>query len=130
MELASENRIYRVQATLTGRGWRLDIPESGEVWVRRLTQAMSTARDFIAERTESDPSSVNVQLDIDLGTPLQGDKKNVVEAALEARRAQEKSSQAHKKLVRDLKKSGISGAEIALILGISRQRISQIMAER
>ncbi|MET9430770.1 MULTISPECIES: hypothetical protein [unclassified Streptomyces] len=129
MEPRSENEMYRVRAILMRQGWRLNVPHVGEVVVRRLTQATSAARNLIAEKTEADPDSVHVQLDTDLGEPLQSAKREAVEAALTARRAQERSSQAHKNLVKSLQNSGISGADISLILGVSRQRVSQLAAE-
>jgi DNA-directed RNA polymerase specialized sigma24 family protein len=126
----ANNGMHRVRAKRQRDGWVLRIAAGpDEVWVRRLTEAVAAARSLISAESGTPAGEINVQIDIDLGEPLQSRKREAVQAILDARRAQEKASQAYREVARKLQDSGVSGAEIALILNVSRQRVSQLLSE-
>ncbi|GGW51522.1 hypothetical protein [Streptomyces xantholiticus] len=128
-ELANRG-MHRVRAKRQRDGWVLQIAGTDEVWIRRLTEAAAAARSRIAEATDVPSGEVNIQVDIHLDEPLQSRKREAVQAILDARRAQEKAARAYRDVARSLQESGVSGAEIALILDISRQRVSQLLADK
>lgn len=122
--------MHRVRAKRQRDGWVLQIVGTDEVWIRRLTEAAAAARSRISEATGIPLGEINVQVDIHLDEPLQRRKREAVQAILDARRAQEKAARAYRDVARSLQESGASGAEIALILGVSRQRVSQLLADK
>ncbi|MFJ3099049.1 hypothetical protein [Streptomyces hydrogenans] len=121
--------MYRVRAMQLVGGWQLEIPDMGSLWVRRLTDSTTASRNFIADLVGSSPDLINVQLDIQLNAKLETEKKASVDAHLQAQKAQENAARAYRSLACNLKGSGMSGAEIAVILGVSRQRVAQLLAE-
>ncbi|MGW5003093.1 hypothetical protein ACWEP8_36180 [Streptomyces hydrogenans] len=123
------SRMYRVRAMQLDEGWQLSIPEVGSLWVRRLTESTTASRNFIADRIKTSTDLISVQLDIQLNARLEPEKKASVDAHLQAQKAQEKAARAYRSLASNLKKSGMSGAEIAVILGVSRQRVAQLLSE-
>ncbi|MDT9683258.1 hypothetical protein RND61_14425 [Streptomyces sp. TRM76323] len=122
--------MHRVRAKRQRDGWVLRIAGTDEVWTRRLTEAVAAARSLISAATGTPAGEINVQVDVELEEPLQSRKREAVQAILDARRAQEKASQAYREVARSLQESGVSGAEIALILNVSRQRVSQLLSEK
>ncbi|MEV0982604.1 hypothetical protein [Streptomyces sp. NPDC049915] len=126
----SNAEMYRVRAKRQRGGWVLQIADTDEVWIRRLTEAVAAARSRISEGTNIPPGEINIQVDIQLDEPLQSRKREAVQAILQARRAQEQAARAYRDVARSLQESGVSGAEIALILDVSRQRVSQLLAEK
>ncbi|MFK0226646.1 hypothetical protein ACIQUL_12865 [Streptomyces sp. NPDC090303] len=122
------SKMYRVTAIQLNEGWQLSIPEAGEIWVRRLTESTTAARNFIADRVEAAPGLINIQMDIRLNDELEPEKKASVNAQLQSQKAQEHAARTYRSLARNLSNSGMSGAEIAMILGVSRQRVAQLLS--
>ncbi|KMS72137.1 hypothetical protein ACH49_23995 [Streptomyces leeuwenhoekii] len=108
----------------------MQIAGTDEIWIRRLTEAGAAARSRISEGTDIPLGEIDIQIDIHLDEPLQSRKKEAVQAVLDARRAQERAARAYRDVARSLQESGATGAEIALILDVSRQRVSQLLAEK
>ncbi|WP_432068627.1 hypothetical protein [Streptomyces sp. C10-9-1] len=128
-ELSSDG-MYRFRAKRQRDGWILRIAGTEEVWIRRLTEASEAARSLISAATGIPTAQINVQIDVELDEPLQSRKKEAVQAIVDARHAQERASRAYREVARSLQASGASGAEIALILDVSRQRVSQLLATK
>ncbi len=120
--------MYRVYASRQDQGWQLSLPGIGDIWVRRLTDAVNAATSFIAERKGISRDQVGTQLSVELSADLEPERRASTEAHLKAKRAQDEAALAYRKLAKRLQESGISGAEIALILGVSRQRVSQLLS--
>ncbi|MEV5194714.1 hypothetical protein AB0K86_19655 [Streptomyces clavifer] len=122
-------KMHRVRAHQAAQGWRLEIIDGGEVWVQRLTDAMKATRALIATEHPTEKDAIHVQLDVELAEPFKTEFKNAVNLTLEARRAQEAASEAYRRVAANLHATGITGADISLILGVSRQRVSQLLAK-
>ncbi|WP_157840605.1 hypothetical protein [Streptomyces leeuwenhoekii] len=126
----ANRKMHRVRAKRQRDGWVLQIAGTDEIWIRRLTEAGAAARSRISEGTDIPLGEIDIQIDIHLDEPLQSRKKEAVQAVLDARRAQERAARAYRDVARSLQESGATGAEIALILDVSRQRVSQLLAEK
>ena len=103
-----------------GRGALVVLP------VRRLSAAERTVRDFVACQDGLDPRSVELRITVAFGTAL--DDEIAVRAALEdAERAQREAAARSRGLALRLREAGLSGADIAVVLRVSPQRVSQLM---
>jgi hypothetical protein len=112
-------------------GWELSVSDGRGALVvlpvRRLSAAERTVRDFVAYQDGVDPRSVEVRVTVAFGTALD-DEIAAVRAALEdAERAQREAAARSRGLALRLREAGLSGAEIAVVLRVSPQRVSQLM---
>jgi hypothetical protein len=112
-------------------GWELHVSDGrGSLVVlpaRRLSAADRTVRDYVAFRDGVDPQSVQVRITVAFGTALD-DEIAAVRAALEgAERTQREAAARSRGLALRLREAGLSGAEIAVVLQVSPQRVSQLM---
>lgn len=123
---------YTVTARRWERGWELHVAdEAGELvgvtQSRTLARASvdTTVRDYIALDGLPDPEAIDVvvELDGELGERARRTRRQVREAEDALRVAAEQS----RRLARDLKTSGLSGADVATVLGVSPQRVSQLL---
>lgn len=112
-------------------GWELSVSdERGALVVlpvRRLSAAERTVRDFVACQDGVEPRSVEVRVTVTFDTVLD-DEIAAVRAALEdAERAQREAAARSRGLALRLREAGLSGADIAVVLRVSPQRVSQLM---
>lgn len=112
-------------------GWELSVSDGRGplvvLPVRRLSAAERTVRDFVACQDGVDPRSVEVRVAVAFGTALD-DEIVAVRAALEdVERAQREAAARSRGLALLLREAGLSGADIAVVLRVSPQRVSQLM---
>lgn len=112
-------------------GWELSVSDGRGplvvLPVRRLSATERTVRDFVACQDGVDPRSVEVRVAVAFGTALD-DEIAAVRAALEdVERAQREAAARSRGLALRLREAGLSGADIAVVLRVSPQRVSQLM---
>jgi DNA-directed RNA polymerase specialized sigma24 family protein len=112
-------------------GWELHVSdERGPLVVlptRRLSAAERTARDFVACHHGVSPRSVQVRITVTLDPALDEEIAAVRAAVDDAERAQRATAARSRALALRLRAAGLTGAEIAVVLGVSPQRVSQLM---
>jgi hypothetical protein len=119
--------VYQVTATREGRWWLLRVPELDVVTqVERLSRAEETARDAIATWLDVPPAEVTVELVV---PGLTDEVAQVRELQRRASEAQARASDAAAGLARDLHDRGLSVREAAAVLGVSFQRVQQLLAK-
>lgn len=118
---------YHVAAKRWGAYWELHIDGVGVTQSRTLLAAERIVRDYLALDGHADAATAG----IDIRPELDGDLAAEAEAARQAVRdveAARKASAARSRVVaRRLRRSGLSGADIAAVLGVSTQRVSQLV---
>ncbi|WP_326611972.1 hypothetical protein OG949_23435 [Streptomyces scopuliridis] len=124
-----EGKMYRARALRREQGWQVEVPDIGNVWVNNLNVASEAARELIAAQTGCGAASIHIQVAALLDEDLQKATKSAIQAVLDARRAQEKAAASYRQVARKLKDSGITGGDIAIVLGVSPQRVSQLLKE-
>ncbi len=122
------SRTYTVDAKRWEHGWELHVAGVGVTQSRSLQSAARMAREYISLVEEiSDESTIDVeirpQIDSTLGEEVMA-ARNAVHALGERQREVAALSRAAAK---DLADSGLSGADIAVVLEISPQRVSQLL---
>lgn len=119
--------VYNVRAKRWKRGWELHIDGIGVTQVKRLTKAEVVARDYIALMTGESGNSVQIKLTAELGDELDKALASVREAQDQAEALAKEAAGQVRDLVYEMQHTeGLTGAETALALNISPQRVSQL----
>lgn len=118
---------YQATATREGRFWVVDVPGIGVTQGRSLAEARSMARDLIHAVTEEAPGPD----DVEVRPTLTGERARqlaATRARLDAMRtAQDKAAAESRQLVAALIDDGLSRTDAADVIGISRQRVGQLL---
>lgn len=122
---------YRVEAVRSGDWWAITIPALSGVFsqAKRLDQVEATAREAIAMMLDIDESEVGpIVVDV---TPPDG----VVELLEALRRftalaeeAAREANQTRRQAAKVLREEGLAIRDVGTLLGVSHQRISQILS--
>jgi len=120
---------YTVRARRSGAWWAIDVPELPGVFsqARRLDRVESMARDAIALFLDIDPATLEIRVETNLPSDLRRDVDAVGRLRADADRLQAESSVAMRRLTHELMGRGLSVRDAAAILGISHQRVSQLV---
>jgi predicted RNase H-like HicB family nuclease len=120
---------YTAKAERSGSWWAIDVPELPGVYsqARRLDGVESMARDAIALFLDVDPGTLDIRVEMILRSDLRRDVDAVGRLRADANRLQAESSGALRHLTHELVGSGLSVRDAAIILGISHQRVSQLV---
>lgn len=121
---------YSVTAKRWEHGWELHIDGVGVTQCTGLTGAERAARDYVAIVIGGEPASFDVEitpeLDEEIGEELVAAKRET----REAERLQREAALRYRKVARTLRrKRHLSGADTAAVMGVSEQRVSQLVKE-
>ncbi|WP_051174212.1 hypothetical protein [Amycolatopsis orientalis] len=119
---------YIVLAKRWKRGWELHIDGVGVTQAGTLSKAEAVAREYIAfaldiEEENSFDVDVVPQLEAELAEQVRSARAEVRDAERRQREAAAKQREVAKKLG----SAGLSGREIAAVLGMTPQRVSQLI---
>jgi predicted transcriptional regulator len=125
--MAIVTRTYEVHARRWARGWELHIDGVGVTQSHSLSDAEGMARDYIAIDADVDPNSFDVVIVPEVGDGLDERIEEVRRRVREAEQAQAQAAERSRELVRQLAARGLSGKDTAKVLGVSPQRVSQLL---
>ena len=122
---------YKAIVTRDDRWWMIHIPEIGGLTqARRLSEAKAMARSLIAVTLDISPDSFEVEVEVEKVGSLQ-----VAERAARLRAARETATRIEREvqsdtesLARDLAGQGVPLRDIGDILGVSYQRVHQLVS--
>jgi predicted RNase H-like HicB family nuclease len=123
--------VYEVVASRDGKWWALRVPELRGVYsqVRRLDQAEDMARDAIAAFLDNNPESFGVSLTIHLPADVRAEVDNVIDLrAVIEEREREYAELSRRLAARLVEREGLSIRDAGRVLGVSHQRVAQLMA--
>lgn len=113
------------------QGWELHISdERGSIGVlpaRRLSRAQRIVSNYIACTNGVDPATVDIRIVVRFDNALDGEIAAVRADFEDVERAQREAAARSRRLVLLLRDAGLSGAEIAVVLRVSQQRVSQLV---
>ncbi|MDX6738188.1 hypothetical protein [Actinocorallia sp. A-T 12471] len=121
-------RDYTVRALRWERGWELHIDGVGVTQVHRLTEAEAAARDYIALELDVPADAFSVLIVPSVGDGLDEEMRAAREATAAAQSAAAEAARSTRTVAYKLKREGLTGKEIATILHVSPQRVSQLLA--
>lgn len=132
MTTGATRKGYRVEAVRSGDWWAITVPDLRGVFSqsRRLNRVEATAREAIAMMLDIDESEVG-PIDVQVQPPdevigLLDELHHSVSVAEEASAAATRARREAAKLLSD---AGFPMRDIGQLLGISHQRVSQILAQ-
>jgi hypothetical protein len=123
-------RQYKVEITRDGRWWMVHVPEiDGLTQARRIGEAEQMAREFIALETSTPITDVMVTI-ASITVPGLGDIQELADDIRDlrdtARKAEGALADATKRYAKRATKAGIPVRDIAELLDVSPQRVSQL----
>jgi hypothetical protein len=118
---------YEVTARHWKRGWELHIDGVGVTQCRSLAEAESMVRDYVESLTGADVSDATVVITPVVGDGLDERARAAREAVTAADRATREAAAQSRTVARELRQAGLSGRDIAAVLKVSAQRVSQLL---
>jgi hypothetical protein len=118
---------YDVRAKRWEHGWELHIAGVGVTQSRTLWDADRMARDLVGRREGLEPGAFEVAITPEIGGGLDEETRAARDAVTEADRLQRAAAAKSREAARRLKRAGLSGRDIAKVLDVSPQRVSQLL---
>jgi len=118
---------YTVHAKRWAQGWELHIDGVGVTQSRSLSDAERMARDYIATFTDRDTSGDQLVITPAIGGGLDEAVQAARDAVAAADRERREAAAEVRRVVRDMSQAGLSGRDIAHLLNVSAQRVSQFL---
>lgn len=120
-------RTFRVRARRGEEGWDLHVEGVGTAVAERLTRAEAVAREYVAAALGLAGDSFAVEVAVVLDPETERMIHRAREASRSAAQAQREAARQTRAVVDRLRRQGLNGREIARCLGVSPQRVSQLM---
>ncbi|MCL1922802.1 MAG: antitoxin HicB [Propionibacteriaceae bacterium] len=120
--------MITVTATPWKLGWELELDTGGITQVRSLAKAKQQVREYL---DTVDPDVDHTSWEITIVPEHGGIFDEVLEAKTDTELAQEATRNAAKRMkdaVRELTDSGVSMTDTAVILGVTKARVSQLVS--
>lgn len=120
---------YHVIAQRWALGWELHIEGVGVTQARSLATAERMAREYITLTYDlDDDADTTIHITPELDPTLAAETQAAREAASRAEQARDDAARRAREVVHDLKSAGLSSSDVAVVLGVSTQRVSQLAA--
>lgn len=127
----AETKTYRAFASREERFWLLSIPELDIVTqARTLDRAEATVRDVIAVWLDVPADSFAVEVEPRLDDKWMRLLRETREARSDAERASARASELLRTSVSTMRAAGLTAREVGSLVGVSYQRVQQLLAER
>jgi DNA-directed RNA polymerase specialized sigma subunit len=123
-------KTYEVVARRWRGGWELHITGVGVTQSRNLADAGAMVRDYISLDLDVPEDSFDVRITPEVGNGVDQKIKQTQEEIDAAARAQRRAAESSRALVGELRGLGLSGKDMAAVLGITPQRVSQLARPR
>jgi hypothetical protein len=127
--MAAMSVSYRVRAKRWARGWELHIEGVGVTQSHSLRDAEMMVRDYIALDREIPSDSFEVVITPEIGGGLDEETRAVRAAVADAENARREAAARSRAAAAKLRQAGLSGRDIAAVLGVSPQRVSQLLRQ-
>jgi hypothetical protein len=120
-------KTFTVRAKRWEHGWELHIDGAGVTQSHSLQDAEMMARDLISRRLGISKDAFAVKITPEIGDGLDEQTRAAREAVSAAEQAQRKAAVQSRDAARRLRQAGLTGRDIAKVLDVSPQRVSQLL---
>jgi predicted RNase H-like HicB family nuclease len=126
-----EMRTFEAVARRSGGWWAIEVPELPGVFTqaRRIDGAAAMAREAIALFLDVPTADLEVRLRPELPDELRGSVDAARTQRDQAERPQREASTALRSSARQLAAEGLTTRDIGALLGLTHQRIAQLLRE-
>jgi hypothetical protein len=121
-------KTYTVHAKRWERGWELHVDGVGVTQSHGLTDAPDMVRSYIKMMTGKAPDTFEIDVIPHIGGGLDEAARGARDAVRQAEEAQRRAAAKSRSVARRLRAQGLSGRDIAAVLRVSPQRVSQLLA--
>uniref|UniRef100_UPI003F496221 hypothetical protein n=1 Tax=Promicromonospora sp. CA-289581 TaxID=3240013 RepID=UPI003F496221 len=128
--MAPVTTTYTVKAVREGVWWVLHVEDVGVTQSRSLRDAPRMAADMIALMLDVDPETIVVQVEPQLDEETMAKVKAARAGVAKLEAQQNAVAKESRAAALKLRKAGLSGADAAKVLGVSQQRVSQLLATK
>lgn len=119
---------YAVTARRWARGWELHIADVGVTQSPTLAGAEKMVREYIALAFDLDTEDgFDVRITPEVDAEIARELADARQAAKDAEAAQRAAATRWREVARRLHRGGMSGNDIARVLDVSKQRVSQLI---
>jgi len=118
---------YNVQAVKWEHGWELHVQDVGVTQCRTLATAAQQVRDFVATMLDIDADDAEVHLSVAIGG-VEKDVERARKMTAEAIAKQQQAASESRRVARELRHAGLSVADTAAVMDISKGRVSQLIS--
>lgn len=125
--MAAVRTTYTVTATPWEHGWELHVDDVGVTQVANLANAHAQVRDYIETELERDLTDTRIVIVYDLEGNLAKEAAAVKAAADKVASETVEVAARTREVVKRMKRSGISQSDIAVVMGVSKGRVSQLV---
>jgi len=122
-------KTYRVTAKRWEHGWELHIDGVGVTQSHGLHDAETMIRDLIARRLDVAEDSFAVEVTPEVGDGLDAETRSAREEIRALAETQRRVAEHSRAVARRLKAKGLSGRDVAKVLGVSAARVSQLLRD-
>jgi len=120
---------YNVQAVKWEHGWELHVENVGVTQCRTLATAVQQVRDFVATMLDIDADDTKVRLSVAIGG-VEKDVERARKMTAEAIDKQQQAASESRRVARELRHAGLSVADTAAVMDISKGRVSQLISAK
>jgi DNA-directed RNA polymerase specialized sigma subunit len=120
-------KTFTVLAKRWEHGWELDIHGVGVTQSRTLWDAEMMARDLVSRREGLADDEFQVSITPQIGGGLDEETREAREAVGAADRAMRDAAARSRRAAKRLHQAGLSGRDIAKVLDVTPQRVSQLL---
>jgi hypothetical protein len=122
---AMNQRVFKATATREGKWWVVDVQGVGVTQGRSAEEARVMAAGLVEAVLEIDEPVVEVEFAV---RAVPKDKIKKVRRLIEqANTAQQEAAKASRLVAAELHEAGLSGRDTAAVMGLSPQRVSQLL---
>lgn len=119
-------REFTATATRESKWWVVEVDGVGTTQGRSAAEARAMAKDLVAAMLDVPEDDIEVAVMFEVPGALGQEVREAQEATLEAALAQEQAAIKSRGAVARLKAEGLTGTDIAAVLDLSPQRVSQL----
>jgi len=124
-------KVYEAVARREHPYWVVTVEGVGVTQGRSLAESVEMAADLVGVMTGEDPADFDVKMRVELSGEMSARLDESRRLSEEAARLQLVAAEATREAVVQLRDVGrLTGRDIAKVLGVSEQRVSQIAARR
>lgn len=119
---------YEASARRVGNSWAIDVAGVGPTQARRLAEIGEMARDLVASMKGVDVQTIDVDIQIELPDTVRHALDHAGQARAAEERARAEATSSYRAAARELRDSGLTVREIGILLGVSYQRVHQLVS--